>query len=56
MAGKGKRFNFHGMFRLKAEAVDREEDRPGAFIREVVVSKGRLKGQRRYLVLSEKKR
>jgi len=33
-AGRGLRFTFHGRFKHKADAVRRERDTPGAFIRE----------------------
>lgn len=49
MAGKGKRFNFHGSFASKAEAVKKEQEVSG-FIREHKVG-----GKIRYYVLTERK-
>ena len=49
MAGTGKRVKFHGAFRHKSDAVEKEEDTPGSYIREIVV-----KGQKRYLVLTRR--
>lgn len=50
MAGLGKKFDFHGSFTSKAEAVKKEQATPGAFIRE-----RRVKGKTRYFVLTERK-
>lgn len=49
MAGIGKKFEFHGAFANKAEAVKKEQE-VGGFIRERVVH-----GKTRYFVLTEKK-
>jgi hypothetical protein len=48
MAGKGKRFNFHGSFNKKADAVAKEKEVSG-FIREKKVG-----GHVRYFVLTAK--
>ena len=49
MAGRGKKFNFHGAF-LKKEDAQAKEKEVGGFIRERMVD-----GQRRYFVLTERK-
>ena len=49
MAGHGKRFDFHGSFASKAEAVKKEKE-VGGFIRE-----RKMGGQVRYFVLTERK-
>jgi hypothetical protein len=50
MAKKGRRFVFHGAFGSKAAAKRKEDAGSGRFIRET-----RIKGNKRYLVLSRKK-
>ena len=49
-AGKGVFFKFHGSFKDKADAVAKERSTPGAFIKET-----RVKGQKRYTVMTERK-
>jgi hypothetical protein len=49
MAGHGKKFDFHGAFKSKAEAMAKEKE-VGGFIRERVVH-----GEKRYFVLTERK-
>lgn len=49
MAGKGKKFNFHGSFASKDAAVAKERETAGAFIVE-----RKVKGKTRYFVLTEK--
>jgi hypothetical protein len=49
MAGLGTKFDFHGSYTDKAEAVKKEKE-VGGFIRERTV-----KGQKRYFVLTVKK-
>ena len=51
MAHKGRRFTFHGSFEHKADAVKKEQETPGSFIREKDV-KGVGK---RFMVLTENK-
>lgn len=46
MAGVGKRFDFHGSFSSKAEAVKKEQE-TGGFIRE-----RKVKGKTRWFVLT----
>jgi len=48
MAGKGRKFKFHGAFKSKADAV-RKERAVGGFIREF-----KVKGQTRYTVMTER--
>jgi hypothetical protein len=48
MAGKGKRFNFHGSYSKKADAVAKEKEVSG-FIREKNIG-----GKTRYFVLTAK--
>ncbi len=55
MAGIGRRFRFHGSFKRKWQAVEKEQETPGSFIREAVVKRGKNEGQKRYLVLTERK-
>jgi len=50
MAGKGKKFDFHGSFADKKAAVEKEKTVKGGFIREHPVG-----GKTRYFVLSERK-
>ena len=50
MAGKGKRFNFHGSYSTKSEAVKKEAEVHG-FIREHKTPHGKT----RYYVLTERK-
>jgi hypothetical protein len=50
MAGKGKRFDFHGSFLKKADAVKKESETEGGFIRS-----HKVQGKMRYFVLSERK-
>jgi hypothetical protein len=50
MAGKGKKFEFHGSFKRKDAAVRREKA-VGGFIREQ-----RIDGKMRYFVLTAKER
>jgi len=45
-------FVVHGAFTDKADAEKRERERPGAFIRKRIISRGRLKGQTRYFVFT----
>jgi hypothetical protein len=49
MAGIGKKFDFHGSFSSKSDAV-RKEQEVGGFIRE-----RKVRGKIRYFVLTEKK-
>jgi hypothetical protein len=49
MAGVGKKFEFHGAFASKEDAVKKEQE-VGGFIRERVIH-----GKIRYFVLTEKK-
>lgn len=56
MAFHGKRFDIFGSFKRKADAVEREEEHSGAFIREIRVKRGKQKGQKRFVVLRERKR
>jgi hypothetical protein len=49
MAGHGKKFDFHGSFSSKANAVKKEQE-VGGFIREKVID-----GKTRYFVLTERK-
>ena len=50
MAGKGRRFRFHGAYGTKAAAVRKERSVSGAFIR-----RKRFKGRGlRYMVLTAK--
>jgi hypothetical protein len=49
MAGHGKKFDFHGAFKSKAEAVAKEKEVDG-FIRERII-----RGEKRYFVLTVKK-
>ena len=49
MAGKGKKFRFHGAFGSKAAAVRKERSTPRSFIR-----KRRIRGDTRYVVMSRK--
>jgi hypothetical protein len=49
MAGKGTKFNFHGCFYSKQEAIEKERE-TGGFIRERTVA-----GRTCYLVLTAKK-
>jgi hypothetical protein len=51
MAGKGRRFVFHGSFTSKSKAQRKERAAGGRFIRAATV-----KGRRRYLVMSERRR
>lgn len=48
MAGKGKKFDFHGSFADKSAAVEKERE-VGGFIRE-----RRVKGKLRYMVMTER--
>ena len=48
MAGGGKKFDFHGSFAKKSEAVAKESEVHG-FIREHVIN-----GKKRYFVLTER--
>lgn len=48
MAGKGKKFEFHGSYSRKADAVKKEQE-VGGFIREHTIE-----GKRRYFVLTKK--
>jgi hypothetical protein len=48
MAGKGKKFDFHGSFKSKDAAVAKEKE-VGGFIRE-----RRINGETRYFVLTVK--
>jgi len=50
MAGKSKRFNFHGSFGTKSKAVEKEQATPGAFIVERMIG-----GKKRWFVLTEKR-
>jgi hypothetical protein len=50
MAGKGRKFVFHGSFKKKREAV-KEERKVGGFI-----LKRKIENHLRYLVLTERKR
>lgn len=55
MAGKGRRFNFHGMYKAKADAR-RKEKTVGGFIRAIrKCSRKTRKCHRRYLVLTRRK-
>lgn len=49
MAGKGKKFDFHGSFKDKSAAVEKERE-VGGFIRE-----HKLHGEIRYFVLTVRK-
>lgn len=49
MAGKGRRYRFHGAFRTKAHARRKERARSGAFIKRV-----KIRHHTRYLVLTER--
>jgi hypothetical protein len=49
MAGHGKKFDFHGSFKSKEEAVRKEQEVHG-FIRERMID-----GEMRYFVLTERK-
>lgn len=51
MSGRGRRVTFHGAFKSKEKARQRERRREGAFIKEVSI-----KGHRRYLVITERRR
>lgn len=50
MAGIGKKYDFHGSFTSKSEAVKKERETKDAFIRE-----RRVGGKVRYFVLTERK-
>ena len=50
MAGAGKKFDFHGSFTSKVEAVKKEKETSGSFVRE-----RRVNGKVRYFVLTERK-
>lgn len=50
MAGKGKKFEFHGAFKKKSDAVKRERATPGSFIERV-----RIGHRWAYDVLTRKK-
>lgn len=50
MADVGKKFDFHGSFTSKSEAVKKERETPGSFVRERKVN-----GKVRYFVLTERK-
>jgi hypothetical protein len=41
-------FDFHGAFVLKSDAVEREAETPGSFIRPI-----RVRGQRRFAVMTK---
>lgn len=49
MAGKGAKFDFHGSFLKKSDAVKKESETEGAFIRP-----HKIGGKVRYFVLSRK--
>lgn len=49
MAGRGRKFVFHGMFSSKARALARERKLKGAFVRKV-------KGRKRWYVATRRKR
>jgi hypothetical protein len=49
MAGRGRRYTFHGVFSSKAKARRKERAHPGSFIREF-----RILGYRRYVVMKGK--
>lgn len=48
MAGKGKRFNFHGAFKRKEDAK-RKEKQVGGFIKTI-----KVRGHTRYSVMTRK--
>ncbi len=54
MAGLGRKFKLHGLFKFKWRAVEKEEDTPGSFILELLVRKGKNRGQKRYLVVTKR--
>lgn len=49
MAGKGKKFKFHGAFKSKKDAMLKEAVTPKAFIKETIIN-----GQKRYMVMTSK--
>lgn len=49
MAGKGRRFTFHGAFGSKSKAVEREREIPGAFVKPM-----KVRGQTRYAVITRR--
>lgn len=49
MAGKGRKFKFHGAFASKSDAM-RKKSRVRGFIRKVSI-----KGHRRYVVMTRRK-
>jgi hypothetical protein len=49
MAGRGRRYTFHGAFNSKAQAQRKERARPGSFIRAF-----RIRGHNRYVVMKER--
>lgn len=49
MAGKGRRVQFHGAFKSKADAVKKERRTSGGYIQTI-----RVRGQRRYVVVSRR--
>lgn len=51
MAKSGRKVKFHGAFKSKDKARAKEARTPGAFIREYTI-----RGSRRYVVMSERKR
>jgi hypothetical protein len=49
MAGKGRKFEFHGAYKSKAAAVRKERRTPGAF-----VVKRKIRGKTREIVFTER--
>lgn len=49
MAGRGRKFKFHGAFKSKRKAMAKERAGNNRFIRET-----KIKGHRRYIVMSRK--
>lgn len=47
--GAGRMVEFHGSFKLKADAVEKERTIPGAYVQET-----KIKGQTRYAVLTRR--
>lgn len=49
MAGRGKKFDFHGSFSSKDKAAEKEKEVSGSFVREKTID-----GKPRYFVLKPK--